>query len=186
VPSHPNAVRPNAVAGGSLPGGAPGRGFALGMTIVRVGFGLVFLTNGSAKLPLVGNHIPPLKGFLIDREGARNILMYDTTGHPVRLYKRLVDDVILVHWGLFGTLLTATEIAIGVCLILGLFTPLAALTAAAFTLHLNFANIHRGDKWLWEYAVEWMPLLGLALMRAGRFWGVDARLARRLPWWPAT
>jgi hypothetical protein len=53
-------------------------------------------------------------------------------------------------------------------------------------LHINFANIHREDKWLWEAAVEWMPFLGLAFTRAGRFWGLDARLTRRFPRWPIT
>lgn len=160
--------------------------FYLGMFILRVGFGLVFLTNGLAKVRGVDNHIPPFKGFLIDFNGAYSILQSDTAGHPAGFYKRIIDNVVLPNFGAFGALLTATELFIGVCLILGVVTPIAALTAAAFALHLNFANIHRDDKWLWEYAVEWMPLLALAFMRAGRFWGVDARLARRWPRWPVT
>jgi uncharacterized membrane protein YphA (DoxX/SURF4 family) len=160
--------------------------FLLGMTIVRVGFGLVYLTNGLAKLPGFGNKIPPFKGFLIDRDGARSILESDTGGHPIGIYRDLVEDVILANWGFFGALVTATELVIGVCLILGILTPIAALIGAAFQLHINFANIHREDKWLWEAAVEWMPFLGLAFTRAGRFWGLDARLARRFPRWPIT
>ena len=166
--------------------GSQSRRFALGMTIIRVGFGLVFLTNGLAKLPQFSNKVPPFKGFLITRDGARSIIDFDTQGHPVGFYRDLIEDVVLKNWGLFGGLLTATELAIGVCLIVGAFTPIAALIAAAFALHLNFANIHREDKWLWEYPVEWLPLLGLALMRAGRIWGLDARLARRFPQWPVT
>lgn len=160
--------------------------FYLGMTIIRVGFGLVFLTNGFAKLPGQRNTIPPFKGFLITRDGARSILGSDTSGHPVGLYKDFIDNVVLAHWGFWGPLLTASELFMGICLILGIITPIAALMAAGFSLHLNFANIHRGDKWLWEYAVDWMPLLGLALMRAGRFWGLDARLSKRFPRWPVT
>jgi uncharacterized membrane protein YphA (DoxX/SURF4 family) len=160
--------------------------FLLGMTIIRVGFGLVYLTNGLAKLPGFDNKIPPFKGFLIDRDGARSILESDSSGHPVGPYRDLVEDVILANWGFFGSLVTITELLIGVCLILGIFTPLAALIGAGFQLHINFANIHREDKWLWEAAVEWMPFLGLAFMRAGRFWGVDAFLARRFPQWPVT
>jgi uncharacterized membrane protein YphA (DoxX/SURF4 family) len=160
--------------------------FALGMTITRVGFGLVFLTNGIAKLPGQQNTIPPFKGFLITRDGARSILGSDTGGHPVGVYKDFVDNVILDNWGFWGPLLTAGELFMGVCLILGVITPIAALMAAGFALHLNFANIHREDKWLWESAVEWLPLLGLALMRAGRFWGIDVWLAKRFPQWPVT
>jgi uncharacterized membrane protein YphA (DoxX/SURF4 family) len=160
--------------------------FALGMTIIRVGFGLVFLTNGLAKLPGFGNKIPPFEGFLIDYDGARSILDADTSGHPVGIYRDLVEDVILANWGFWGPLLTATELFIGVTLILGVIAPIGALVGAAFALHLNFANIHRDDKWLWEYAIEWMPLLGLALMRPGRFWGIDRLLARRFRQWPIT
>jgi uncharacterized membrane protein YphA (DoxX/SURF4 family) len=160
--------------------------FYMGMALLRIGFGLVFLTNGIAKVPGIGSHIPPFKGFLISRDGARNILDYDTTGHPVGIYRTLVEDVILEHWNVVGALLTVTELFIGVCLVLGVVTPIAALMGAAFQLHLNFANIHRGDKWLWEAAVEWMPLLTLALLRSGRYWGLDARLARRFPRWPIT
>jgi uncharacterized membrane protein YphA (DoxX/SURF4 family) len=160
--------------------------FKLGLTIIRVGFGLVFLTNGIAKLGDQPNTIPPFKGFLITRDGARNILDFDTQGHPVGIYRDFIEDVVLANWGFWGGALAATEIFIGICLILGVITPIAALLAAGFQLHLTFANIHREDKWLWEQAVEWMPLLGLAFMRAGRYWGLDALLARRFPRWPIT
>jgi len=159
--------------------------FRLGIAIIRVGFGLVFLTNGIAKLPGQWDGIHPFPGFLITRDGARGILAADTETHPVGIYKRLIDDVVLANWGVFGSLLTITELTVGVLLILGLFTPIAALTGAAFAMHLNFAVWDR-NVWAWEYAVEWLPLLGLALMRAGRFWGLDARFARRLPRWPVT
>lgn len=173
----------------ALPEGmSPGlreRLFYLGLTIIRVGFGLVFLTNGIAKLPGQFDGVHPFPGFLITRDGARGSLEFNTMTHPVGLYKRFVDDVLLPNWGVVGGLLTATEIVIGVCLIVGLLTPIAALLGAGFALHLNFMVWDR-NVWMWEYAVEWMPLLGLALMRAGRYWGLDALLARRFPRWPVT
>ncbi|MGD9891108.1 MAG: DoxX family protein [Dehalococcoidia bacterium] len=181
-PAPANALNPRDIVGS----GWHWTMFKLGMAIVRVGFGLVFLTNGLAKLPGFENTIPPFQGFLIDRTGARSILASDTGGHPVGIYRDLIDDVILANWGFWGPLLTATELFIGVTLILGVLTPIGALVATGFALHLNFANIHRDDKWLWEYAIEWLPLLGLALMRAGRFWGLDVWLARRFSQWPIT
>jgi uncharacterized membrane protein YphA (DoxX/SURF4 family) len=88
------------------------------MTILRVGLGLVYFTNGLAKLPGFENKVPPFRGFLIDRDGARSILESDTSGHPIGIYRDLVEDVILAHWGFFGALVTVTELLIGVCLIL--------------------------------------------------------------------
>lgn len=160
--------------------------FKLGIAILRVGYGLVFLTNGVAKLGDQPERIPPFKGFLITRDGARGIIDFDTQGHPVGIYRDFVENAVLAHWGSWGALLAASEIVIGVCLILGLITPIAALMGAGFQLHLNFANIHREDKWLWEAAVEWLPLLALAFTRAGRFWGLDSYLSRRFPRWPIT
>jgi uncharacterized membrane protein YphA (DoxX/SURF4 family) len=182
---------PRAIEAAGTPIGRVGAGwhwtlFLLGMMILRVGFGLVYFTNGLAKLPGFSNKIAPFKGFLIDRDGARSILESDSSGHPIGLYRDFVENVILANWGFFGTLVTVTELFIGICLILGILTPIAALIGAGFQLHINFANIHREDKWLWEAAVEWMPFLGLAFMRAGRFWGLDVLLARRFPRWPVT
>ena len=177
---------------GMAPGGAGwnattigGRLPAFGMALLRVGFGLVFLANGVAKLGDQPNRIPPFKGFLITRDGARSILDADTSGHPVAAYRSLVE-FILDRWGFFGAILTATELAVGIALILGILTPLAALVGAGLILHLEFANIYRGDKWLFEAFVMWIPLLALACLRAGRAWGVDTWLARRLPQWPFT
>jgi uncharacterized membrane protein YphA (DoxX/SURF4 family) len=161
------------------------RGLAIGIAIIRITFGLIFLTNGIAKLPGQWDGIHPFPGFLITRDSARGILEFDVQTHPVGLYKRVIDNVVLAHWGVFGAFLTATELAIGICLVLGILTPVVALMGAGFALHLNFANWDR-NVWAWEYAVEWLPLIALALMRAGRYKGLDARLAARFPRWPIT
>ena len=50
-------------------------------------------------------------------------------------------------------------------------------------LHLQFATLWN-DKWIYEYAVEWLPLLCLAVFRAGRWHGLDARLAATRRRWP--
>ena len=106
--------------------------------------------------------------------------------HPVAPYKWLIDNVVLEHYTVFGALLVATELAVGVCLLLGAFTPLAALIGVLFALHINFSTWDR-NAWMFEGAVEWGPLLALALMRGGRrVWGLDSRLAARYPRWPFT
>src|SRR5215207_10316944 len=109
-------AEPSGIAGAPVQVVGPGWHwtlFLLGMTILRVGFGLVYLTNGLAKLPGFENKIPPFKGFLIDRDGARSILESDSSGHPVGIYRDFVEDVILANWGFFGALVTVTELFIG-------------------------------------------------------------------------
>lgn len=159
-----------------------------GVALIRVGFGLVFLSNGLAKAT-GWDGIHPFPGFLIDFDGAKGILQFDVQTHPVGPYKDFIDEVVLKNYGVFGTLLMITEIFIGLTLITGALANVGALIGAAFTLHLNFANWDR-DIWMWEYAVEWIPLIALALIGSGRYLGLDSWAAgflpRRLRRWPFT
>ncbi len=161
---------------------------AYGIALLRIGFGLVFLTNGLAKAT-GWDGIHPFPGFLIDYDSAKNILAFDVQTHPVGIYKDFIDNVVLDNYGLFGPLLTVTEIAIGLMLVTGAFANIGALIGALFALHLNFANWDR-NVWAWEYAVEWIPLIALLLIGSGRYFGLDAAAARFLPpplrRWPFT
>ncbi len=162
--------------------------FAVGIAVIRTGLGLVFLTNGLAKVA-GWDGIHPFPGFLITADGARSILENDTQTHPIGLYKDLIDDVVLANWGIFKVLLTLGELFVGVTLVTGAWANLGALTGALFALHLNFANWDR-NIWMWEYAVEWLPCIGLVLIGSGRFLGLDSWASKFLPRplrrWPFT
>lgn len=156
---------------------------------IRVMFGLVFLSNGLAKL-VPGVSGTPF-GFFVDAAGARDILEFEVLpggahadGHPVGLYRSLVEEVILPNYELFGPLIGVAEAGAGVLLVTGLLTPIGALGAATLQLHLHFMTLFN-NKFLWEYPIYWVPLVALALIRAGRWYGLDERLARRRPgaWW---
>ncbi len=164
--------------------------FGRAMATLRIYFGLVFFHNGIAKLlPAVPNLWPdtPL-GFVINAEGgrsARSILEFEviTQSHPFEPYRLLVEQVILPNFGPFVFAIGSAEMIVGVLLIVGLMTPVAALIGAMMVLHLQFATLWN-DKWLYEYSVEWVPLLCLAAFRAGRWHGLDARLAATRARWP--
>ena len=159
-----------------------------GIAILRVGFGLVFLSNGIAKAT-GWDGIHPFPGFLIDYNGAKGILEFDVQTHPVGPYKDFIDNVVLENYGFFGVMLTITEISIGLMLVSGAFANIGAMTGAAFALHLNFANWDR-NIWAWEYAVEWIPLIALVLIGSGRYLGLDEASSKLLPpslrRWPLT
>jgi uncharacterized membrane protein YphA (DoxX/SURF4 family) len=77
-----------------------------------------------------------------------------------------------------------TEITLGILLVLGLFTRVAAAVACAFLASLWISEW--GTAWIWELLVPVLTSLGLAVGRAGRGWGIDALLARKhpfSPWW---
>ena len=146
------------------------------IAVLRVFWGLVYLTNGLAKLVPGLGHVPG-GFFLIDADGARRILEHEAAHHPVALYHDLVFNVLLPNWSLFGRLVGVAEVAAGLLLVLGLLAPLGALLAALLALHLQFLTLFNGP-WLYEYSVEWVTLLCLAFMRPGRWYGLDGGLRR--------
>ena len=78
----------------------------------------------------------------------------------------------------------ATEISLGILLVIGLLTRPAAFVAFLFLASLWISEW--GTSWIWELLVPVLASLGLAVGRAGRAWGIDALLARRRPaspWW---
>jgi uncharacterized membrane protein YphA (DoxX/SURF4 family) len=150
------------------------------IAILRIFFGVVYVTNGLAKFVPGIAHLPG-GYFLIDSNGARSIIEHNARHHPVQAYHDLVFNVFAPNWSVFGPLVGLAETTAGVLLILGLASSLGALLAALLSLHIQFSDAT--GPWFYEYAVEWVPLLCLAFMRAGSVWGLDGTLARRSGRW---
>jgi uncharacterized membrane protein YphA (DoxX/SURF4 family) len=146
------------------------------IAVLRIFFGVVYFTNGLSKFVPGIAHLPG-GYFLIDNATARRILQFDAAKHPIRIYHDLVFHLVLPNWNVFGPLLGAAELVAGVLLLLGLATWLGALLAAL--LSLNTQILDATGPWLYEYAVEWVPLLCLVFMRAGETWGVDRIIRAR-------
>jgi uncharacterized membrane protein YphA (DoxX/SURF4 family) len=83
------------------------------------------------------------------------------------------------HASMAAPLQGATEISLGVLLVLGLFTRPVALVAFGFLTSLWVSEW--GTAWIWELLVPVLASLALAVGGAGRTWGVDSFLARRNP-----
>jgi uncharacterized membrane protein YphA (DoxX/SURF4 family) len=86
----------------------------------------------------------------------------------------LLDNFGSVQW-----LVTGAELGLGTLLVVGLASRGAALLALGQQtfLALLYASSNR---WLFEEPHEYVPLVILALVPAGRVWGLDGRL----PWTP--
>jgi hypothetical protein len=126
------------------------------IAVLRMFFGVVFLTNGLAKMVPGIAHLPG-GYFLIDSQGAKSIIQHNAAHHPVKLYHDLVFNLLVPNWTFFAPL------------------------AAALSLHIQFSDAN--GPWLYEYAVEWVPLLCLVFMRSGSVWGLDGLIARSNPRW---
>lgn len=163
--------------------GAPLDAFSLGrgLAALRIFFGVILFSNGIAKLfSFTGIGLGPYDAFLIDRDFARAILADEGARAELPLIPTLVNDLILPNWGLFQWVVTALEIGVGALLIVGLATRGAALLGLGQQLFL--AGLYASsNRWAFEQPHEYVPLIILALVPAGRVWGLDARVFRARP-----
>src|SRR5680860_256100 len=157
--------------------------FAKGIAILRIFMGLVFFANGLAKVePELGRiDVGWYHANLVTQDGARRILDFEVNDRQVREgaprgtkvpgVKWVANEIILEHWNIFKWLITFTELAVGALLILGLGTRLAALAGLLFQLFLA-AVYFSSNRWMFEQPHEYVPLIILALVPAGRMWGL--------------
>src|SRR5436305_13757154 len=111
------------------------------------------------------------------------ISYYIKNGHSPSAWK-WVMGVVANAAVIAGPLQGLTEISLGILLVIGLFTRPAAFVAFLFLGSLWLSEF--GSSWIWELLVPVLALVGLAIGRAGRTWGIDAWLAQRRPsspWW---
>jgi uncharacterized membrane protein YphA (DoxX/SURF4 family) len=151
-----------------------------GFAALRVFFGLVWLSNGVAKVFLNGNNSLDwgfLSFNLINQPAARGILdgASKDTFQPLRW---LYQDFVLANWGFFAWFLTVAEIVAGVSLLFGIAARLGA-TVGLLLIGPIWIMLWHTNLYLWEYPNELFPLLLLAIVPAGRVLGQDRKLAAR-------
>ena len=166
--------------------------FGRGMAVIRVFFGVILFANGLAKLdPDLGRiDVGAYHANLVTRDGARGILNFEINERQIRrgapkgtevpYLRRFVNDVILANWGFFQWVVVAIEVGVGGLLILGLATRGAALVGLGQQLFLALVYFS-SNRWMFEQPHEYVPLIVLALVPAGRVWGIDRWLVRRDP-----
>lgn len=160
-------------------GGNPRFGEAL--AALRIFFGLILFANGVAKLfSFTDISIGPYQANLIDRGLARAILENEAARTELPLVDTIANDLLLANWGFFQWAITAMELGVGALLIVGLATRGAALLGLGQQLFLA-ALYASSNRWAFEQPHEYVPLAILALVPAGRVWGLDARIIARRP-----
>ena len=104
--------------------------------------------------------------------------------NPIAWYKDFLQDTVLHHASLFATLQTYGEVVVGLGLVLGLFTRLAAVIGLLLSLNYGLAT-----QWM-SFGQQGFHLLLITSMiiflvaGAGRVWGLDKLLrgGGRLRW----
>lgn len=140
------------------------------MACLRVLMGAIFLAVWSDNLR---------KGFYSADGWAGFVQHYaDTT--KVGLFADMLNSVMIPNAWLFATGQFFMELVVfGLFLVLGLFTPVSGLLAAAFQLNLLIATSGTNE-WPGTYIIMCLLLVAIALSQSGRTLGLDALLMGRL------
>ena len=147
---------------------------ANGLAIVRVTIGAMFVSVFFENLA---------KGLYTPAGYAGLINYYIKQSHSPAVWKAVMG-MAASHAAMAAPLQAVTEISLGVLLLIGLLTRPAAFVAFLYLGSLWVSEW--GTAWIWELLVPLLAALAVAVGRAGRTWGIDALLARRLPssaWW---
>jgi len=147
---------------------------ANGLALVRMTIGAMFVWVFFENLG---------KGAYTPAGYAGVINYYIKAGHSPAAWK-WVMGLMASHAAIVAPMQAATEVSLGILLVIGLLTRPAAFVAFLFLASLWVSEW--GTSWIWELLVPVLASLGLAVGRAGRAWGIDALLARRRPsspWW---
>jgi uncharacterized membrane protein YphA (DoxX/SURF4 family) len=176
--THQSGTSSPAATGGSVLPSASTLG--KGLAVLRIFMGIVLFANGVAKLfEFRRIEVGPYVANLIDKGAARSILA-NGLGEQERSIPGLrpVMEVMVDNWTVVGWALTFTELLVGGLLVVGAATRLAALIGLGQALFLALVFATR-NRWAFEQPHEYVPLIILAIVPAGRVWGLDGRLLRR-------
>jgi hypothetical protein len=144
-----------------------GPGISLGL--FRMAFGVLWLDMAWQKAPWViheGQRFGWLYGW-IEKE----------IQHPTfSVYSRFLQAVVLPNFTPFGYLSFFTEVALGLSLLLGLFTVLGGIGGALWQLNIALGSYSVPGEWPWLWFLLIAPQMVFAATRAGRVLGIDGLL----------
>ena len=153
----------------------------LGRPNARIGLAMVRITIGAMLVWVFFENLG--KGLYTPSGYAGLIHSYIEKGSAPAAWKSIMS-LVASHASMAAPLQAATEISLGVLLILGLLTRPVALIAFAYLGSLWVSEW--GTAWIWELLVPVLASLSLAIGGAGRAWGIDSFLALKRPtslWW---
>lgn len=136
----------------------------------RILLGVLWLANLTWKLPPDFGRDDP-EGLLYNFE----LASAHAVGAPLR---RLAEDVLIPHFTLFGWMVFLVELAVGLSLLLGLWTRVGALLGVVQSIAITLLVVRAPDEWVWTYVLLVAMSLVVALTPSGERLSLDARLRR--------
>ena len=158
---------------------APERWIAAQRMVVGVWFAKSILTK--LGFVLVGGFLPlPVASTRWQAVMPKLIAKY-ASDNPFPWYKHFLLDTVIPNSHVFATLTALGEIGIGLSLLLGLLTPLGAFFGLIQVVFYGMAVQQQSSGQQGFHVMLFILMLTFLFARAGRRWGLDARLRERWP-----
>jgi uncharacterized membrane protein YphA (DoxX/SURF4 family) len=115
-----------------------------------------------------------------------NIVAKQASQNPLAFYKQFLEGTVLTHPELFAQLTAWGETAVGLGLTLGLLTGVSSLIGLLLVTNYGLATQWMSPGQQGFHLVLFALMLAFFFARAGRTWGLDARIAAAKPDSPLT
>lgn len=149
------------------------------LAVLRIAVGLYFVKSLVTKMTivLVGGFLPVPAVSERWMTVMPNIVTRQASENPLTFYKHFLEGTVLTHPGLFAQLTAWGETAVGIGLTLGLMTGLASLVGLFLVTNYGLATQWMSPGQQGFHLVLFVLMVAFFFSRAGRRWGLDARLA---------
>ena len=153
------------------------------IAFLRIVLGLYFVKSLITKMSIVfiGGFLPVpavserwigVMPKIVEKQAAEN---------PIASYKQFLEGTVLTHPELFANLTAWGETAVGLGLTLGLLTGLSSLVGLVLVTNYGLATQWMSPGQQGFHLVLFALMLTFLMARAGRVWGLDARIAAASP-----
>jgi uncharacterized membrane protein YphA (DoxX/SURF4 family) len=132
----------------------------------------IVLAGGLFPVPAVSERWISVMPKIVAKQAAEN---------PLVFYKHFLEGTVLTHPELFATLTAWGETAVGLGLTLGLLTGLSSLIGLVLVTAYGLATQWMSPGQQGFHLVLFALMLTFFFSRAGRVWGLDARIAAAKP-----
>ena len=96
-------------------------------------------------------------------------------------YGDLVSSIVIPNFTLFAWMIFLTELLVGLSLLTGTMTRLGGLIGLLMAINLGIGLLEVPGEWPWSYVMLAMWQATFLVAGAGRIFGVDGLLRKRMP-----
>jgi uncharacterized membrane protein YphA (DoxX/SURF4 family) len=153
------------------------------IAVIRIGVGLYFVKSLVTKMSVVllGGFLPVAAVSERWIHVMPTIVTKQASDNPILFYKHFLEGTVLTHSDLFAHLTAWGETVVGLGLTLGLLTGISSLVGLFLVINYGLATQWMSPGQQGFHLLLTLLMIAFFFSRAGRTWGLDARLAESRP-----